>query len=94
MNTLRLEFQELQQSKFSGTELLFETSNNKYIEWLEQKINNDKLRIDVRNTKRGRIIQSFWCTSCDHNLYRNKFVDVYQYFGKRLFKVASFKPSK
>lgn len=35
MNTLRIEFEELQKSKHSGTELLFETSNYKYIEWLK-----------------------------------------------------------
>ena len=38
MNTLRLEFEQLQKSKFNGIELMFETSNNKYIEWLEQKV--------------------------------------------------------
>jgi hypothetical protein len=37
MNTLRLEF-EASKSKYNNAELLFETSNKKYIEWLEQKI--------------------------------------------------------
>jgi len=38
MIELRKEFQRQQESKFSGTELLFETSNEKYINWLEQKV--------------------------------------------------------
>jgi hypothetical protein len=36
--TLREEFQNEMQSKYQGVELLFETHSNKYIEWLEAKI--------------------------------------------------------
>ncbi len=38
MESLREEFKKLASKKFKGAELLFETSNSKYIEWLEGKV--------------------------------------------------------
>jgi hypothetical protein len=51
-----------------------------------------KYRVDIRRTKRGRIIESFWTDSFDANTRKGYFIELYQYFGKRLFKVNSFKP--
>jgi len=52
MSKLREEFQKQQESKFSGTELLFETSNEKYINWLEQiVVNKNDLLPDVSNRR-------------------------------------------
>lgn len=39
MIALRQQFEDEAKCKFNKTELLFETSNNKYIEWLEQRLN-------------------------------------------------------
>ena len=41
MSKLREEFQKQQECKFKTIELLFETSNSKYIEWLEQNVNGN-----------------------------------------------------
>ena len=38
MSLLRIEFENIQRTKYQGIELIFETSNVKYIEWLEKKI--------------------------------------------------------
>lgn len=39
MITLKEKFRKQQERKFSGTKLLFETSNEKYINWLEKRVN-------------------------------------------------------
>ena len=49
-------------------------------------------RIDIRKSKRGRIIESFWTDSFDPKTRRFNFIEIYQYSGKRLFKVSSFEP--
>jgi len=49
-----------------------------------------KYRVDVRRSKRGRIIQSYWTDSANVENHKGYFISIYQYFGKRLFKVASF----
>ena len=54
--------------------------------------NTKKYRVDVRRSKRGRIIQSYWTDSYNVENHKGYFISMYQYFGKRLFKVASFKP--
>lgn len=67
MNILRLEFENLQKSKYNGTELMFETSNNKYIEWLEQRI--------VKNCDIPPVSESLpirYCQQCGEPLRRNK----------------------
>jgi len=46
MSKLREEFQAQQESKFRGTELLFETSNEKYISWLERELVNKHLKTE------------------------------------------------
>ena len=51
-----------------------------------------KYRFDIRKSKRGCIIRSFWTDSFDRKPYQSCFISVYQYFGKRLFKVTSFEP--
>jgi len=53
-----------------------------------------KYRVDIRRTKRGRIVRSFWTDSVNHEEYKSNFISLYQYFGKRLFKVASFEPKQ
>lgn len=56
MNNLRLEFEESKKSDYSGAELMFETSNLKYIEWLEQRlvkncdINTNSLKCDCKHS--------------------------------------------
>lgn len=53
---------------------------------------NKGYRVDIRNTKRGRILESFWTDSFDSKTRPFSFIELYQYFGKRLIKVCSFKP--
>jgi hypothetical protein len=41
----REQFEQEKRSKFKGVELLFETSSQKYIEWLESKLSENKSTI-------------------------------------------------
>ena len=51
-------------------------------------------RVDIRKSKRGCIIRSFWTDSFDRKPYQSCYINVYQYFGKRLIKVMSFEPKQ
>lgn len=46
---LREQFENETKCKFHGTEFLFETSNIKYIEWLENKIEEPKIITHIKN---------------------------------------------
>ena len=64
MSRLRNEFLKQQDSKFNKTELLFETSNKKYIDWLEKIVNKNNLLPVIKS--RSKV---------DKNGYRQSFLD-------------------
>jgi hypothetical protein len=51
-----------------------------------------KYRVDVRRTKRGKIVHSYWTDTVD-TIYTRSYVDIYQYVGKRLFRVKTITPT-
>ena len=50
--------------------------------------NDKKYRIEVRQSKRGQIVRSYWVTESELNdLVIGQFTSVYERRGKRMYKI-------
>lgn len=61
---------------------------------LDQSEERKKFRVDIRRSKRGTIIESFWTNSFDAKTRAGYYINVYQRFGKRMFRVCHYDPTK
>ena len=52
-----------------------------------------KFRIDIRRSKRGSIVESYWCETWDSNEFSRNYVSIYEKVGKRMRRVASLEPN-
>ena len=59
---------------------------------MEQKVEWKKYRIDIRMSKTGKIVESFWTNSFDIISRPNSYINIYQRFRSRLFKVCHYTP--
>ena len=53
-----------------------------------------KYRVDIRRTKRSKLLESFCTDSFDVNTRKYYFIEMYQYFGKRLYKILTHNPNE
>lgn len=49
-----------------------------------------KYRIDIRRSKRGMIVRSFWTNTLDENY--PSYTTIYEQRGKRMYKIKQYPP--